>query len=831
MKKKYLASIPLILTLAGCNNGDEGLLGNSNSNVTSGTDNGDVGGARITPSSNVAPEFKYMGIWAYNAEEPSLRMFGEYFDQEGDLAGVHEFAWYREGQLISNQNLDYLSLNQEYFNSDGTLKSIEGCAIPIARTGTTHGEQVCIYADGSVFGSLDGVSGSQAPSAEISVSGENALGGTVSSQYTYQSPTQVPEGKSHHAWMVYTAESGSLPALWGTDGKKTECADAKAGKACDLTITNELQTSYVYACVSPEDETGLIGYGDCSDSLSTSGTNVPPSISDVKINGSPYPGSALSVSASYLDLDDDKPGYHIYAWEADGNIISGETDNSLILTEEFVGKNINVCVTPIALTGANPGAQVCAEGEGILVESLSDNAPEALARIVTRAPLAGDTLAAAYSYTSSAPESGSAFTWYSEDNAGQRTLLEQCDPSSADEECEYNSKSSDVGKTIMACVIPKNNLGNSGQESCAYAGVDNGSGTFILPGIKVTGVLEYNETLKVEKIGGLQGPISWNMNLDEPFDGTNDLVETRSEIPVDQGGVGDSYTYTIGTMQYIIDNNIISDSDANGIIDDADWQAAGNIANLAAGDFIGKDISVCVDDAAYGGKVCRDVSSFQSDTADSCENSDECVTSGLFLDIGDSAARGIKSQSVIENENGEKLYADTSLADLKYRYNQSEDQLAVYSKNTRSVLGVELPLFNIQDDSDYSRITAHCKLVTSGLGGVAPSSSTVSVRDYTAPGVWDQIDVIEPNILKKYGNPDDMPMHKSFFDIVKNLERKTGTTASPTTGLTFGKGALTSSFPGSDFGLATVNWVTSGYRTYDTYNRPELSQSAFCTSN
>ena len=585
--------------------------------------------------------------------------------------------------------------------------------------------------------------------------------------------------------------------------------------------------------MTPEDENNLVGYGDCSDSLTNSGTNVVPSMSNVAISGTPYPGEVLRVSGDYLDLDDDKPGLHLYSWRVDGTPVDGQTQSTLTLDDSMLGSHVTACVTPIALTGRNPGEQVCSEEPGVLVEDPASAPPTAVAEIVTLAPLAGETISAQYSYAQvdNVAEQGSTFTWYREDASGQRTLLKTCDAAMAGTACDYESQTLDVGTRIMACVLPKSSEGIVGSESCAYAGVDDGNGNIIVPGIKVTGVLEYNETLTVEKIGDVEGPITWKMNLAAPFDGTNDDPATRTEIPTEQGGVGDSETYYIGTMQYIRDNNLIPDSNANGVIDDVDWVANPPTDTLDATYFVGKDITVCVTDEKYG-DICRDASNFQSATADSCESSDECVTSGLFLDIDDASERGIKSQSIISLPTGSKLYTDPSMADLKFKFNVSGDLFDDYLLHTRNYLGIQHPTFSHYTEEDALRVTEHCQLVTLNQGGV-PSADESKLRDPASNGdILSEIQSL--NALESVGNPNDLPTVASFSSLINGNGPEIP--ASATTGLVFGATGLSSS------AQRIGDTEFEGFYTYnfglELYTAPAVDESsdsqyktAYCTSN
>ncbi len=89
-----------------------------------------------------------------------------------------------------------------------------------------------------------------------------------------------------------------------------------------------------------------------------------PVASDVAITGTPQPGQPITGSYNYTDVNGDLEGSSTFRWVrspntsiASGVQVSGARGYTPV--DGDAGSYLFFCVTPIAATGANPGAEVC----------------------------------------------------------------------------------------------------------------------------------------------------------------------------------------------------------------------------------------------------------------------------------------------------------------------------------------------------------------------------------------------------------------------------------------------------------------------------------------
>lgn len=106
---------------------------------------------------------------------------------------------------------------------------------------------------------------------------------------------------------------------------------------------------------------GFIYYGDAEDStrleVVTGDTLAPVSVSKPTITGKPAPGETLTANTGTWDADSSTLNFQ-YQWLEDGEAISGETNNTLLVTDAMVGHKIGLIVT--ARVGDGPSKVVAA---------------------------------------------------------------------------------------------------------------------------------------------------------------------------------------------------------------------------------------------------------------------------------------------------------------------------------------------------------------------------------------------------------------------------------------------------------------------------------------
>jgi hypothetical protein len=97
--------------------------------------------------------------------------------------------------------------------------------------------------------------------------------------------------------------------------------------------------------------------------------NAVPSASNVQIAGTPIVGEQLTGTYAYSDGEGDPEGSSLYQWLRDGTPIPGGTTQSYTLAAEDEGALIVFEVTPVAATGASPGALAQSAALGPVVAS------------------------------------------------------------------------------------------------------------------------------------------------------------------------------------------------------------------------------------------------------------------------------------------------------------------------------------------------------------------------------------------------------------------------------------------------------------------------------
>ncbi|MGR5126071.1 hypothetical protein [Photobacterium swingsii] len=161
-------------------------------------------------------------------------------------------------------------------------------------------------------------------------------------------------------------------------------------------------------------------------------------------------GKTLFLDYEFVDFENDKEDINMtsFAWLLDGQRVS--PNQSLIIDNSMVGKKIQGCVTPYALTGwPKAGEQTCTEE--VVVQPLSDDTPHALNLAIAGHRFEGYVLEGVYDYFDSnkVPENQSIYTW---------SIIHDGQEKEVSTEQHYKLQAGDEGEgnKVRFCVTPRN---------------------------------------------------------------------------------------------------------------------------------------------------------------------------------------------------------------------------------------------------------------------------------------------------------------------------------------------------------------------------------------
>lgn len=187
--------------------------------------------------------------------------------------------------------------------------------------------------------------------SSVAISGTLNVGQTLTGSYTYTDADSDAQGTSTYQW--YRADDAS-----GTNG----VAISGATNAT-YTLTAADNGKHVRFGVTPVAATGTSPGAQAFSSWQL--VNSFPVATNVAVTGVYTEGQTLTASFDYDDADYDDEGTSTFQWyradDASGTnsiAISGATNSTYELTTADIGKFIRVRVTPVAITGSNPGVAV-----------------------------------------------------------------------------------------------------------------------------------------------------------------------------------------------------------------------------------------------------------------------------------------------------------------------------------------------------------------------------------------------------------------------------------------------------------------------------------------
>jgi hypothetical protein len=271
-------------------------------------------------------------------------------DRTGAAVSWAPPPWSNRGAAGADQRTPNLaSIIQEIVNRGGWAS---GNALVIIITGT--GERVAEAYDGESNAApllhVDfSVGSNTAPTASsVAITGTPEVGQLLTGNYTYGDGDGDAEGTSTYRWL--------------RDG-----VEILGAAAPSYTVVPADQGALIVFEVAPVAVTGASpGVPAQSPAVGpvAAAPNSVPTASSVAITGTPEVGRLLTGSYTYGDGDGDAEGSSTYRWLRDGVEILGAAAPSYTLVAADQGALIVFEVTPVAATGASPGAAVASPAVG-----------------------------------------------------------------------------------------------------------------------------------------------------------------------------------------------------------------------------------------------------------------------------------------------------------------------------------------------------------------------------------------------------------------------------------------------------------------------------------
>ena len=279
---------------------------------------------------NEAPVASSVSVSGSNTLGANLTGSYSYSDAESDAEGSTTFQWLRNGAPIPGAN----STSYTVVVAD-VETNLRFAVTPAASSGTSPGSQAqsadfAIANSPPVLASIGSRSGTEAATKNIPLSATDPDGDALSFSFS-----GVPGQANSFCSLTDNGNgTGSLnctPAV-GQDGNYN----------ITVTVTDNGN--------NPENDQETFSFNV--------GANDAPVASSVSISGTNTLGSNLTGSYSYSDTEGDAEGATTFQWLRNGVPIAGANSTSYTVVVADVEANLRFQVTPVALTGASPGAPV-----------------------------------------------------------------------------------------------------------------------------------------------------------------------------------------------------------------------------------------------------------------------------------------------------------------------------------------------------------------------------------------------------------------------------------------------------------------------------------------
>jgi uncharacterized protein YjiK len=191
-----------------------------------------------------------------------------------------------------------------------------------------------------------------APTAtNVTISGTAQVGQVLTGSYIYSDAEGDVEGTSTYRWLRNGTPIG------GATTRTYTPVESDQGTLIRFEVTPVAATGVSLGTPVQSAEVGPVAAPPA---------NTAPTSSNVAITGTPQVGRTVTGSYSYSDAEGDAEGTSTYRWLRDGAPISGATGRSYTLVTADEGAMVAFEVTPVAVTGASPGAPVQSQAVQVL---------------------------------------------------------------------------------------------------------------------------------------------------------------------------------------------------------------------------------------------------------------------------------------------------------------------------------------------------------------------------------------------------------------------------------------------------------------------------------
>jgi uncharacterized protein YjiK len=297
-----------------------------------------------------------------------------YSDADGDIEGTSTYRWLRDDAPISGATARSYTLVEA---DQGALIRFE--VTPVAATGASPGAPVQSPAVGPVAAPTP----NSAPTAtNVTISGTAQVGQVLTGNYTYSDANGDVEGTSTYRWLRDGA------AISGATARSYTLVAADQGAMVVFEVTPVAATG-----ASPGAPVQSAAVGP----VAAPTPNSVPTASNVTISGTAEVGRVLTGNYTYSDANGDAEGTSTYRWLRDGAEIGGAAARSYTLAAADQGAMIVFEVTPVAATGASPGAPVQSAAVGPV--EAPNNAPVASNVTISGTPEVAQVLTGNYTYS------------------------------------------------------------------------------------------------------------------------------------------------------------------------------------------------------------------------------------------------------------------------------------------------------------------------------------------------------------------------------------------------------------------------------------------------
>jgi hypothetical protein len=293
-------------------------------------------------------------------------------------------AWTAAGQAgVGQQTPSLVSVIQEIINRPG-WRSGNSLAIIINGTGQRVAQSYEGLSTAAPLLRVDYWTGANsAPTASnVTISGTAQVGQVLTGNYTYSDANGDAEGTSTYRWLRDGAP------ISGATARTYALVSADQGTLIRFEVTPVAVTG-----TSPGSPVQSPSVGP----VAAKPPNSAPTATNVTISGTAEVGRVLTGNYTYSDADGDVEGTSSYRWLRDGVTITGATARSYTLVSADQGTMIRFEVTPVAATGASPGAPVQSAAVGPI--AASNSAPVATSVIITGTAQVGQVLTGNYTYS------------------------------------------------------------------------------------------------------------------------------------------------------------------------------------------------------------------------------------------------------------------------------------------------------------------------------------------------------------------------------------------------------------------------------------------------